>query len=284
MKAAAVSSSGSQDIPAARGGTSQDSEGVATISRLMLSWFTWYSRRYMRRHFHALRVSRRGLPPKSSGFPLVIYSNHASWWDPLVCLVLKSAYFPERVLAAPMEARMLERYRIFSRLGFFGVEPGTAHGARQFLRSSTAILREPGCLLALTPQGRFADVRERPPRFHSGLGHLATRVEGALFAPVAIEYVFWEERLPEVLVRFGEAIEVRRGHAPDLEAAEWTRRFEENLSATQDALEVESQLRNPEDFELILRGSAGQGGIHDWWRALKARLHGKEFRPEHGTK
>src|SRR5436189_6192376 len=43
--------------------------------------FTWYSRRYLRRHFHSLRVSRASALPVKTDQPLVIYSNHASWWD-----------------------------------------------------------------------------------------------------------------------------------------------------------------------------------------------------------
>ena len=84
-------------------------------------------------------------------------------------------------------------------------------------------------LLAVTPQGRFADVRERPVHFEAGLGHLAARVQRALFVPFAVEYVFWEERLPEILVRFGEPVEVRREHAAAFEPKYWTRLFEEKL-------------------------------------------------------
>src|SRR5579859_5789895 len=63
------------------------SQTLPRISSPLLRWFTWYSRRYVRRHFHSVRVSRSGLPPASK-LPLVIYSNHAAWWDALVCLVL----------------------------------------------------------------------------------------------------------------------------------------------------------------------------------------------------
>ena len=48
------------------------------ISPLLLRWFSWYSRGYLRRHFHSLRISRAGLPPSTKGRPLVIYT--ASVW------------------------------------------------------------------------------------------------------------------------------------------------------------------------------------------------------------
>ena len=257
---------------------------LPTISPLLLRWFTWYCRRYICRHFHSLRMSRAGLPPDARGLPLVVYGNHASWWDPLIGLVIKSECFPERSLFAPIDAAMLERYRMFSKLGFFGVEQGSSRGAVQFLRGAEAILRSPNHLLAVTPQGRFADARERPVRFQAGLGHLATRIDHALFLPMATEFVFWEERLPEILVRFGSPVEVSRTNGFGRSAEVWSAVLERQLSLTLDELSIEAQRRDPSDFRTILRGGAGQGGIYDLWRALKAMVRGEAFRKEHGTK
>jgi len=288
------------------------------ISPLRLRWFTWYSRRYVRRHFHSVRVSLAGLPPHTHGLPLVIYSNHASWWDALACLVLKDEFFADRTAFAPIDAAMLARYKFFRRLGFFGVErglpaaslpesndapvvsgsltnartakraearaPSRTRGAIQFLRTAEAVLQSPENLLALTPQGRFADVRERPIRFEAGLGHLAARVQRAVFLPFAAEYVFWEERLPEILVRFGEPVEIRPQHHSAFEAEYWTMLFEQKLTETQDALAVEAKSRNPADFQIVLLGGAGQGGVYDWWRSFTAKLRGQTFRKEHGEK
>ena len=139
-------------------------------------------------------------------------------------------------------------------------------------------------MLAVTPQGRFADPRERPARFQPGLGHLAARVERALFVPMATEYVFWEERLPEILVRFGEPVEVTRDHGAAFPAEYWTKLFEDKLEAAQDALSVEARRREPADFYRLMRGAAGQGGIYDAWRALMAGLRGRRFAREHGAK
>ena len=281
-------SSGAREAPAASSTLAarsklEHSQTLPRISSPLLRWFTWYSRRYVRRHFHSVRVSRSGLPP-ASRLPLVVYSNHASWWDALVCLVLKDEFFPERRAFAPIDAAMLERYKMFRRLGFFGVEQRTRRGAIQFLRTAQAVLQSPQHLLAVTPQGRFTDVRQRPVRFEAGLGHLAARVQHALFVPFVVEYVFWEERLPEILVRFGESVEVRREHAAAFEPAYWTKLFEDKLAAAQDALAAESQRRETGDFQRILHGGAGQGGIYDWWRGLRAKLRGKAFNREHGRK
>jgi 1-acyl-sn-glycerol-3-phosphate acyltransferase len=260
------------------------SKTLPRISPLLLRWFTWYCRGYLRRHFHSLRVSRAGLPRDTRGLPLVIYTNHASWWDPLVGLVIKDSFFSDRTLFTPIDAAMLARYRMFAKLGFFGVEQHGCRGAVQFLRTSEAILQSPQHLLAVTPQSRFADVRERPVRFQAGLGHLAKRVERAVFLPMVSEFVFWEERLPEILVRFGEAVEIRREQASAFTHDYWTDLFEQKLEATQDALSVEAQRRNASEFKTLLLGGAGQGGVYDFWRAFKARLRGQHFNKEHGFK
>lgn len=252
------------------------------ISPLLLRWFTWYCRGYICRHFHSLRVSINGLPPDAAGHPVVIYTNHASWWDPLVGLIIKDACFPDRNLYAPIDAAMLQRYRMFAKLGFFGVEQGTQRGAVQFLRTSEEVLRRADSLLAITPQSRFADVRERPLGFRSGLGRVAAQVENVVFLPMATEFVFWEERLPEILVRFGEPVLINGSTRRDQSHEELSAHLEEKLTVALDALSVEAQRRDASDFRTILRGGAGQGGVYDWWRRAKAKLRGEAFHKEHG--
>jgi hypothetical protein len=87
-------------------------------------------------------------------------------------------------------------------------------------------------------------VRERPVRFEGGLGLLATRVERALFAPFAAEFVFWEERLPEILVRFGEPVALNHKFSSAQTAAEWTKYLAGRMEANQNALAAEVQRNN----------------------------------------
>lgn len=249
------------------------------ISAGVMKIFATYSRRYVRRHFHVFRILKTGLPPCDCDRPLVIYLNHASWWDPLVCLLLTREFFPSRSAFAPIDAAMLARYGFFKHLGFFPVEQESAHGALQFLRSTHAILASSQNAVWLTPQGRFMDVRERPIRMQGGLGALATREPGVAFVPLAIEYTFWTEPRPEILVSFGEPI------APAIEPSrsegEWTRVFTDALETTQDELAARSCRRDPAEWRTLNRGQSGVNGIYDAWRWLRARMRGEKFTPEH---
>ena len=249
------------------------------VSPGVMKVFAAYTRRYVRKHFHSLRILERGLPPRDCASPLVIYLNHASWWDPLVCLLLSREFFADRTSFAPIDAPMLERYGFFRHLGFFGVEQDTPRGALTFLRTAHALLASAHNAVWLTPQGRFMDVRERPLRLKDGLGALATREPSAAFIPLAIEFAFWTESRPEILVSFGEPIVP--GDGPARFASDWTRTFTDALEATQDELAARSCRRDASEWRTLNRGQSGVGGLYDAWRWLRARVRGEKFAPEH---
>ncbi|HEY0556925.1 MAG TPA: lysophospholipid acyltransferase family protein [Thermoanaerobaculia bacterium] len=251
-------------------------EPSPAVSPLLVSMLGRYCERYLARHFHAVRLSKaqRPDPVAVRGKPLIVYFNHPSWWDPLICLRLAAELFPDRTHFGPIDAQALGRYRFFEKLGFFGVEAGTARGARRFLAASQEILSRPDTALWIAAEGRFTDPRERPVRLRSGIGHLAARIRDAVLLPLAIEYPFWEERHPEALVRFGQ--EIPTGDA-DLAAADWTPILEDGLESALDALTQEALGRDPVRFEVLLGGSAGVGGVYDAWRRLKARFGGERL-------
>lgn len=262
--------------------TAETAARRATLPRVsapMLRLFAAYSRGYVRRHFHSVRILRGAMPRRHCGRPLVIYLNHAAWWDPLVCLLLSREFFADRTSFAPIDAAMLERYGFFRRLGFFGIEQNSARGGLTFLRSAHAILAASRNALWLTPQGRFTDVRERPLRLQNGLGALAVGEREAMFVPLAIEYAYWTEPRPEILVAFGEPLVPR--DEPARTAAGWTRVFIEALESSQDELAARSCRRDPGDWRTLLHGKSGVTAIYDAWRSLRARLRGQKFDAGH---
>ncbi len=246
-------------------------------------WFAWfqrYGRRYVARHIHAVRRSKGGLEPAQIGMetPVLVVLNHPSWWDPMIGLVL-AGLWPYRTHHAPMDAAGLAKYPFLGRLGFFGIEPGTSRGARAFLRQGLAVLGEPRGMLWVTAQGRFADPRERPIRLKEGVGHMASRMNSGIVLPIALEYVFWDERTPEALVRFGPPIPT----GDPISADAWTARLANALEAEQDALAVDAVSRDPARFETILTGASGVGGVYDLWRRFKAVARGERFVVGHGN-
>ncbi|WP_210528755.1 lysophospholipid acyltransferase family protein [Rubellimicrobium arenae] len=240
----------------------------------MTRFFSAIMARQMASSFRAVRLARPGLPDLPRDRPLVVYSNHPSWWDPAFYIVLHSRLFPGRDGYGPMEEAMLKRYGFFRRVGIFGVSEGRS-GAARFLNVSQAILSDPGRMLWVTAQGRFADPRERPLGLRPGVAHLMARMPQAVAVPLALEYPFWSEKRPEALALFGQPLE---GPA---DAAGWGRRLEDALTGTCDHLAALSAARDPSAFVNLLAGTSGVGGVYGAWLRLKALRRGERHVPDH---
>ena len=75
--------------------TDRAGDEIGVPSQRALGLFRIYVQWYLRRHFHAVRVANAGrIPPHAQ--PLILFCNHASWWDPLTALVLAEALLPQR--------------------------------------------------------------------------------------------------------------------------------------------------------------------------------------------
>lgn len=252
---------------------------VPQISPLVVRWFLHYARNYARKSFHALRVAEEHHALSSIGQPLLLYMNHPGWWDPIISAVLCSEYFRTYRHYSPMDAVALQKYKFFSKMGFFGIQQNDLRSARRLLEVGTQVLNDRQAALWVTPQARFADVRERPLRIGTAVAHLARRSPQCIVLPVAVEYAFWEEKTPEALVRFGRPIT-----GSDLQGV-WHKPefFEVALADTMNVLAEDSIYRNTKRFRVVASGKAGVGGIYDLWRRFRANLAGRSFRPEHGA-
>ena len=243
----------------------------------MVAFFSAIMARQIAASFRAVRLARPGLPDLPQDRPLVVFSNHPSWWDPAFYIVLHSRLLAPREGYGPMDEAMLRRYGFFRRIGIFGVEQDGRLGAVQFLSTSRMILAEPHRMLWVTAQGRFADPRERPLALRPGVAHLMARTPEAIAVPLALEYSFWSEKRPEALACFGSPLDGRqRG---DAEA--WGRRLEAALTDCCDRLAGLACARDPAAFDNLLAGRAGVGGVYGLWQRAKAAVRGERHRPDH---
>jgi 1-acyl-sn-glycerol-3-phosphate acyltransferase len=248
------------------------------ISKSILAFFRHIVRGYFRRHFRAVRIANpKAFTSLPTSTPLIVYANHSSWWDPMVLVLLADRLMPRRSHFAPMDAAALKRYPILKRIGIFPVEMKTPRGAAQFLRTSLALLAQ-NAVLWITPQGRFADARERPLAFKPGLASLAAKApKGCTLLPLAIEYVFWDERLPDTLLQFGEPIYILHGETA--EAVEQL--LTAALLETMEALKHKAIARDPAAFEILHTGRVGVGGFYELGQRLLAKLRRRPYQPAH---
>jgi 1-acyl-sn-glycerol-3-phosphate acyltransferase len=265
-------------------GTSREEE-LPPFSRRLNAWFMFYVRRYLRRHFHAVRLLRDGPGgpadhPDIAGEPVIFFTNHPGWWDPLVFLTCGEILYPDRLSYGPIHSHALGKYRFLERIGFVGIEPGTWRGSARFLRMARAAGRRTDVILWVTSQGQFVDPRARPAEIQPGVAHAVVAAGRGLVVPCAVEYPFWSERLPEAVVAFGPAVRV--ADFPGRDAKEWARALAADLEATQDRLAAAACRRDPREFRSLLAGRVGVGFVYDWVRRLSAWRRGERFDASHG--
>ena len=231
-------------------------------------------------NFNAVRML--GPPPQPCDGPLVVFSNHPSWWDAALFIWLSSRMFGDRRCFAPMDAHMLARYPFFGRVGAFGVQAGTLSGASNFLAVSERILSKPNGMLLVNAQGQFSDVRTRPLALSPGLAHLAKRSPETTFVPLAIEYAFWDERRPNLLLKFGEPLSARE--LVGLKTSIVATRLSSSLENAMDALAEAAMVRDPRRFRTLLAGRIGINVFYDTWRRARAAVRGQRFSPAHSDR
>lgn len=267
------SSSTISDVP-----TAEDS--APPVTRWLYEGFARYSRRLIGRRFHALRVVEQSLPMPQANESLLIFANHPGWWDPLTAVVVNECLFAPRQFYAPIDGEALQKYAVLKRLGFFAVRKH-ADAAHEFQRTMLSILR-PEATVFITPEGQFTDVRSDVP-LRPGLAQLLAGLrEGIPLAviPMALEYVFWNESTPEILVEFGERVRpATSSDSPPVTV--WDQQLRTALRDTQQSLSQRAIARSAEPFRTLVGGAAGERGIYDVARRLRSWLTGRRFVAEH---
>lgn len=223
--------------------------------------FVGYIKRLMSRRFAAVRIARDGLPRCDRHGPLLVYSNHPSWWDPLMYLLLQDRCFPETRGFGPMEAAAFRRYGYMRRFGVFSVDNREYRGAARFLRIADGLLSRPDAALWITAQGQFADPRLGEINLRPGIAHLARRHPRLQLVPLALEYPFWNEARPEALCSFGPAIPARS--LLDMTVPAVTDCLANRLQHELDRLARHAQQRDPVHFLEIIgsRAATGREGV-----------------------
>ena len=245
----------------------------------LVDGFCWYTKRMVAKQFISFGVQAELLEAEriDDDSPIVAYVNHASWWDPIAAMLLQKAYFSNRTFYAPIDADALENYRIMSQLGFYGVRMQTFEGASDFLKVTKSILESKKVTIWITPEGQFSDVRDHSLSLMPGLSHLASKIPGLKFVPVALEYGFWNESRPQIFARIGAPIDSDER----LSKAEWSVRLRDRLRKTQNELAQSVISRDSAAFTYLIASRPVRLGWYDYGRSWSAWLEAKPFDPRH---
>ncbi len=176
----------------------------ARKGRLFAWWFARDARTRIERSFSAIRAKGLGeLRRALAEGPVLVISNHTSWWDPLVLV-----HLCENVLGADAHAMMraenLERLPFFAEVGAFGVDVEDPTDGAAGIRYAAKLLDRPGRLVWIFPQGREVPVTRRPLGFRPGAAQIARVAKRARVFAAAIRYEHGARPEPELWLSFAE--------------------------------------------------------------------------------
>lgn len=258
---------------------SRDDE-ASPVSPRRLALFMAYLHWYLPRHFHGLRIAHAQRFLRNH-HPLIVCINHASWWDPLTILMVSRFLAPNRFAYAPMEAEALAHYGFFRRLGAFPIDNHSPRAGAQFLRQAKSVLTRPDAVLWMTPEGKFTDIRIRPVQWKPGVAALTRQLPACTFVPLAIEYTFWDERLPEILCSVGQPLTFDESSSSTTASRSET--LHHAMMMAQDELASRAIKRDASLFTPVFAGKAGVSASYDLWQRARAAMRGETYLAEHGT-
>ena len=234
-------------------------------------FFGAYARRMLRRNFASVRLEQQSDPvlrgAASHAGPLIIAFNHPSWWDPIVGIVVKQEFMPDRPALASIEMAMFDRFRFMRRLGMFGIEPDHPDALRALTRYvADRVAENPRTALLLTPQGGFTDVRA-PVVIRPGAGSVASALPDPRVITLVSELVFWHDRRPELLMMARPCPPPRHPTT-----AGWTRAIRDAMQDAASDLASRSVARDEAAFRpLFTKAGSDINPIYDAWQRLCGR-------------
>ncbi|HMY20759.1 MAG TPA: lysophospholipid acyltransferase family protein [Polyangium sp.] len=184
------------------------------------AWFSGHARSRIRTTFGEVRV--HGLERAQAHAreaPLIVVSNHTSWWDPLVALHV-STHLLEKAGHAMMDAKNLRRLPFFGLVGGFGVELGNAQDGAAVIEYAAKLLEVPNNLVWIFPQGAERPIHERPLGFRRGSGEIARLAPQARVLPLGLWYEFGGVEKPTLWLSFGDVVKTTDDAAENRAAQE----------------------------------------------------------------
>ena len=215
-------------------------------------FFAWHVRGRFAKRFSAVRVvGIEHLQRERERRPVLLVSNHTSWWDPLMMFHLSFAALGFEGHAL-MDAKNLRALPLLGWIGAFGVEIGDKEDGERAVQYGASLLSRPGKFVGVYPQGRERPVTERPLGFKNGAARMAllAPIEPAI-VPLGVRYEHGRHEKPEALVSIGAPI-AREGDEHALTAA-----MERAVQAQLDALQSAIHEGAYRAWPLYIDGGAG---------------------------
>lgn len=253
------------DIPPTKLRNKDDKFTPAKTSKFWLTIASLFFFNMLQDRFFAFRYKgAESYFNRDDKYPTIIFAPHCNWWDGIV-LYNVSHRICHKDLRIMVEE--LNRFPLLRRAGAFSVCKKSAQTAIKSLKYSVELLKDLRNQLCIFPQGIIRPPHFRPIKFQTGLTYIAEnavkRYGKVNLLPVSIDYCFLRDNRPEVLVRFGDMIELTD---PNVDRKEYTHFLEKALTDVCDLHAEEISQGELDDYDILFKQQL------KWYRKIEQQL------------
>ncbi len=268
------------DIPPTKLRNKEEKFKPAKTSRFWLWVASMFFFNMLQNRFYAFRYrGEENYFDGDTNVPTILFAPHCNWWDGIVLYNTTHRIFHKEIRLMVEE---LNRFPLLRRGGAYSVNKKSPQSAMKALQYSVDVVGDIRNMLCIFPQGIIRPPHYRPIEFQTGLAYIAEnavkRYGKVNLIPMAIDYAFFRDNRPEVIVEFGKRIEMVKGNDLDkLSRKELTHYLERALEETCDNQFKEMSQGDITKYNILFKQHL------KWYRRIEQRLKNIDLPPVAGV-
>ena len=262
------------DIPPTKLRNKEEKFKPAKTSKFWLWVASMFFFNMLQNRFYAFRY--KGVENYDPSVPTILFAPHSNWWDGIVLYNITHRIFRKEIRLMVEE---LNRFPLLRRGGAYSVNKKSAQSAMKALQYSVDVIGDKRNMLCIFPQGIIRPPHYRPIEFQTGLAYIAqnaVKKYGKInLIPCAIDYCFFRDNRPEVIVDFGKRIELSKDIKIDRK--DLTSMLEHALTKACDDQANNISQGNVGDYNILFKQHL------KWYRRIEQRLKSIDLPPVSGV-
>lgn len=252
------------DIPPTKLRNKEEKFTPAKTSRFWLTVASLFFYNMLQNRFYAFRYKgAEGVLEKD--VPTIIYAPHCNWWDGIVLYNITHRIFHKEIRLMIEE---LNRFPLLRRGGAYSVCKKSPQSAMKSLKYSVDVMGDMRNFLCIFPQGIIRPPHFRPIEFQTGLAYIAQKAVkkyGKInLVPISIDYCFFRDNRPEVVVTFGDKMTLDKNSNMDRKFL--THSLEHAMLKVCDEQFEDISHGHIEDYDILFKQHL------KWYRRIEQRL------------
>lgn len=264
------------DIPPTKLRNKEEKFKPAKTSKFWLWVASMFFFNMLQNRFYAFRYrGEENYFEAEKDVPTILFAPHCNWWDGIVLYNTTHRIFHKEIRLMVEE---LNRFPLLRRGGAYSVNKKSPQSAMKALQYSVDVVGDLRNMLCIFPQGIIRPPHFRPIEFQTGLAYIAenaVKKYGKVnLIPMAVDYAFFRDNRPEVIVEFGKRIELRKGNELDkMTRRELTHYLEQALTKTCDNQFKEMSQGDVSKYNILFKQHL------KWYRRIEQRLKSIDLPP-----